>query len=55
MLFELVIWTVDKGKVTGYVSTPKNAPRTDHRRPVGLFCLPGGHVLLIIVLRTVTI
>ncbi len=26
MLFELVIWTVDKNKVTGYLSTPKNAP-----------------------------
>lgn len=26
MLYELVVWTVDKSKVTGYVSTPKNAP-----------------------------
>jgi len=26
MLFELVIWTVDKGKATGYLSTPKGAP-----------------------------
>ena len=26
MLFELVVWTVDKKKVTGYLSTPKNAP-----------------------------
>ncbi len=26
MLYELVIWTVDKNKVTGYLSTPKNAP-----------------------------
>jgi hypothetical protein len=26
MLFELVIWTVDKSKATGYLSTPKNAP-----------------------------
>jgi hypothetical protein len=26
MLYELVVWTVDKNKVTGYVSTPKNAP-----------------------------
>jgi hypothetical protein len=26
MLYELVVWTVDKDKVTGYVSTPKNAP-----------------------------
>ncbi|HXJ86563.1 MAG TPA: hypothetical protein VMS18_07090 [Candidatus Binatia bacterium] len=26
MLFELVIWTVEKDKATGYLSTPKNAP-----------------------------
>jgi hypothetical protein len=26
MLFELVIWTVEKNKATGYLSTPKNAP-----------------------------
>lgn len=26
LLYELVVWTVDKNKVTGYVSTPKNAP-----------------------------
>jgi uncharacterized protein YlxW (UPF0749 family) len=26
MLFELVVWSVDKNKVTGYLSTPKNAP-----------------------------
>jgi ribosomal protein L29 len=26
LLFELVVWTVDKGKATGYLSTPKNAP-----------------------------
>jgi len=26
MLFELVIWTVDKDKANGYLSTPKNAP-----------------------------
>jgi len=26
MLYELVVWTVDKNKITGYVSTPKNAP-----------------------------
>ncbi len=26
MLFELVIWTVDKSKATGYLSTPKSAP-----------------------------
>ncbi len=26
LLFELVVWTVDKKKATGYLSTPKNAP-----------------------------
>src|SRR5579863_383772 len=26
MLFELVVWSVDKKKATGYLSTPKNAP-----------------------------
>jgi DNA repair exonuclease SbcCD ATPase subunit len=26
LLYELVVWTVDKKKVTGYVSTPKSAP-----------------------------
>lgn len=26
MLFELVVWNVDKKKATGYLSTPKNAP-----------------------------
>lgn len=26
LLYELVVWTVDKNKVTGYLSTPKNAP-----------------------------
>jgi uncharacterized protein (DUF3084 family) len=26
MLYEMVIWTVDKNKITGYLSTPKNAP-----------------------------
>lgn len=26
MLYELVVWTVEKNKVTGYLSTPKNAP-----------------------------
>lgn len=26
LLFELVVWTVDKGKATGYLSTPKSAP-----------------------------
>jgi len=25
-LYELVVWTVDKNKVTGYLSTPRNAP-----------------------------
>jgi hypothetical protein len=26
MLYEMVVWTIDKNKVTGYISTPKNAP-----------------------------
>jgi hypothetical protein len=26
LLFEVVFWTVDKNKGTGYLSTPKNAP-----------------------------
>jgi phage shock protein A len=26
LLYELVVWTVDKNKATGYLSTPKNAP-----------------------------
>jgi len=26
MLYEMVVWTVDKNKITGYLSTPKNAP-----------------------------
>jgi chromosome segregation ATPase len=26
MLYELVVWTVDKNKIAGYLSTPKNAP-----------------------------
>ncbi len=26
MLYELVVWTVDKKKITGYLSTPRNAP-----------------------------
>jgi len=26
MLYELVVWSVDKHKATGYLSTPKNAP-----------------------------
>jgi hypothetical protein len=28
MLYELVVWSVDKDKATGYLSTPKNAPAT---------------------------
>jgi|SRR5215470_13171041 len=27
LLYELVVWTVDKNKVTGYLSTPKSAPQ----------------------------
>ena len=26
LLFELVVWTVDKNKATGYLSTPKGSP-----------------------------
>jgi len=26
LLYEMVVWTLDKNKATGYVSTPKNAP-----------------------------
>jgi chromosome segregation ATPase len=26
LLFELVVWTIDKNKATGYLSTPKGAP-----------------------------
>jgi multidrug efflux pump subunit AcrA (membrane-fusion protein) len=26
LLYEMVVWTVDKNRVTGYLSTPKNAP-----------------------------
>src|ERR1700722_10375888 len=26
LLFELVVWTVDKNKATGYLSTPENSP-----------------------------
>jgi hypothetical protein len=26
LLFELVVWSVDKNKATGYLSTPKNSP-----------------------------
>jgi len=28
MLYELVVWSVDKDKASGYLSTPKNAPAT---------------------------
>lgn len=27
LLYELVVWTVDKNKITGYLSTPKGAPQ----------------------------
>lgn len=27
LLYELVVWTVDKNKITGYLSTPKSAPQ----------------------------
>jgi multidrug efflux pump subunit AcrA (membrane-fusion protein) len=27
MLYELVVWTVDKNKATGYLTTPKSAPQ----------------------------
>jgi len=27
MLYEMVVWTVDKNKITGYLSTPKAAPQ----------------------------
>jgi hypothetical protein len=26
MLYEMVVWTVQKNRVTGYLSTPKTAP-----------------------------
>jgi hypothetical protein len=26
LLFELVVWTVEKNKAAGYLSTPKSAP-----------------------------
>jgi len=26
LLFEVVVWTADKNKATGYLSTPKAAP-----------------------------
>jgi len=35
MLYELVVWTLDKNKATGYVSTPKNAPVPVTASPTG--------------------
>jgi hypothetical protein len=35
LLFELVVWTVDKKKATGYLSTPKGAPTPVTASPVG--------------------
>ena len=35
MLYELVVWTVDKNKITGYLSTPKNAPVPITASPAG--------------------
>jgi hypothetical protein len=35
LLFELVVWTVDKKKATGYLSTPKGAPTPVTATPVG--------------------
>jgi cell division protein FtsB len=35
MLYELVVWTLDKNKATGYVSTPKNAPVPVTANPTG--------------------
>jgi hypothetical protein len=35
MLYELVVWTVDKNKATGYLSTPKNAPTPVSATPTG--------------------
>ena len=35
MLYELVVWTVDKNKVTGYMSTPKGAPQPVQPGPPG--------------------
>jgi DNA repair exonuclease SbcCD ATPase subunit len=34
LLFELVVWTVDKKKATGYLSTPKGAPTPVTASPV---------------------
>ena len=35
MLYEVVVWTLDKNKATGYVSTPKNAPVPVTASPTG--------------------
>jgi DNA repair exonuclease SbcCD ATPase subunit len=35
MLYELVVWTLDRNKATGYVSTPKNAPVPVTASPAG--------------------
>ena len=35
LLYELVVWTVDKNKVTGYLSTPKSAPVPVTASPAG--------------------
>jgi hypothetical protein len=35
MLYELVVWSVDKNKATGYLSTPKNAPQPVSASPSG--------------------
>ena len=35
MLYELVVWTLDKNKATGYISTPKNAPVPVTATPTG--------------------
>jgi len=35
LLYELVVWTVEKNKVTGYLSTPKSAPVPVTASPAG--------------------
>ncbi len=35
LLYELVVWTLDKNKATGYISTPKNAPVPVTATPTG--------------------
>src|SRR5437879_13133971 len=57
MLYELVVWTVDKNKITGYLSTPKGAPQPVQTGPGALsdVLVPGVRVLLSIVLRTAAI